>query len=89
MNKDEIFYVISFDSTHHAIKAEKLLKEQNLSIKMMPTPREITASCGLSIRFESENLLEVEDIINKEKLAVKGKYKMERKDGLRTAEKID
>ena len=85
----ENFYVISFDSTHHAIKGEKLFKDVNLNIRMMPTPREITASCGLSIRFEVGDLEEVEDIINQEELAVKGKYKMKREDGVRSAQKIE
>ena len=86
---DEKFYVVSFDSTHHAIRAEKLFKESNLNVRMMPTPREITASCGLSIRFEESNLEEVEEIIAKEDLNVKGKYEMNRQDGVRTAQKID
>lgn len=86
---DEKFYVVSFDSTHHAIRADKLFKEHNLNVRMMPTPREITASCGLSIRFEEADLEEVEEIINKEDLDVKGKYEMNRKDGVRTAQKID
>ena len=86
---DEKFYVVSFDSTHHAIKAEKLFKEYNLNIRMMPTPREITASCGLSIRFEQADLEEVERIISDEGLNVKGKYEMNRTDGVRTAQKID
>lgn len=85
----ENFYVVSFDSTHHAIKAEKLFKEHNLNIRMMPTPREITASCGLSIRFEAADLSEVESIIEKENLLVKGKYKMTRTEGVRSAEKLD
>lgn len=85
----ENFYVISFDSTHHAIKAEKLFKEHNLNIRMMPTPREITASCGLSIRFEAADLGEVEDIIKNEELAIKGKYELKREDGVRTAKKLD
>lgn len=85
----ENFYVISFDSTHHAIKAEKLFKDVNLNIRMMPTPREITASCGLSIRFESGDLEQIEDIISKEELAVKGVYEIKREEGVRSANKID
>lgn len=86
---EENFYVISFDSTHHAIKAEKLFKEHNLNIKMMPTPREITASCGLSIRFEAGDLEEVGEIISKEELLVKGKYEITRKEGVRSAQKLN
>ncbi len=47
---DKEFYVIAFDSTHYAMKAEKLLKSK-FQIEMIPTPREISASCGLSIKF--------------------------------------
>ena len=42
-------YIISFKSTHYAIMAENKLKHYNIVI--MPTPREITANCGLSIGF--------------------------------------
>lgn len=55
------FYIISFNSTHHAIRMEKLLSDCGLKIMTLPTPREIAASCGLSIKFELEDL----DIINK------------------------
>lgn len=44
------FYIITFDSTHHAIQTEKLLKK-TFKVEMIPTPREISASCGLSIKF--------------------------------------
>lgn len=39
--------IISFNSTHHALKASKLLPEGEI----IPTPRKISASCGLSIRI--------------------------------------
>ncbi|MBF8982301.1 DUF3343 domain-containing protein [Lutibacter sp. B2] len=44
------FYVIAFESTHHALKVESMLKNE-FKIEMIPTPREISASCGLSIKF--------------------------------------
>ena len=65
--KNKIFYCLTFDSTHYAIKTEKKLKEKNLEVSIIPTPREISASCGLSIKFlEGEresvcNLLDSED----------------------------
>lgn len=86
---EDIFYVVSFDSTHHAIKGEKLLKEHNLNIRMMPTPREITASCGLSIRFEEIELEEVKSIIDESGLSIKGIYEMRREQGVRMAQQIN
>ena len=86
---EEKYFVISFDSTHHAIKGEKLLKESNINVKMMPTPREITASCGLSIRFENEDFEKIEDIIKDSELSIKGIYEMKRVEGVRLAQKIN
>lgn len=61
MNSNE--YLISFESTHYAIMIEKKLKEL-YKVNMIPTPREITASCGLSIKFSNEDLNGVESILS-------------------------
>lgn len=47
------YYLITFASTHLAIKAERTLKEQH-RLTMIPTPRELSASCGLSLMLEAE-----------------------------------
>ncbi|MDW7670717.1 MAG: DUF3343 domain-containing protein [Bacillota bacterium] len=47
-------WLLVFDSTHHAIAAEYRLKEAALpaaAFQIIPTPRQITASCGLSLLF--------------------------------------
>jgi len=49
------FYVVTFDSTHKAIKTEKITKEK-LDVELIPTPREISASCGLSLKFKEEHI---------------------------------
>ncbi len=49
------FIAIAFDSTHLAIKVERRLKGI-IEIEMIPTPRSITASCGLSIKTSGEKL---------------------------------
>jgi len=52
-------YIIVFKSTHYAIMSEKKLKA--FRIQMIPTPREITASCGLSIEFDMVDGKEILD----------------------------
>ncbi|HLR36267.1 MAG TPA: DUF3343 domain-containing protein [Tissierellales bacterium] len=87
--KKEDFGVVTFESTSHAIRGEKSLKEENIKIKTIPTPREITSSCGLSIRFNLEDLNTIENVIESNKLAISGIYKMI-KEGLKyTVEKIN
>jgi len=88
MNK-ELFYVVTFQSTHHAIKGEKYFKESNLAIKTIPTPREITASCGLSIKFSMEDIKTIEEIIKAQDLSIEGIYEIEKIGFKKSAKKID
>jgi len=81
------FYVISFESTHYAIMVEKLLKD-NFKIYVIPTPREITASCGLSIRFSKGDLDSIKDILQNNDIDTTkmGIYKVSKEK--RTSEQI-
>lgn len=47
------YYLITFESTHLAIRTERLLKER-FAVTMIPTPRDLSASCGLSLMLETE-----------------------------------
>ena len=42
------FYVISFENTHSAMEAQKALRPQ-YAITVIPTLREISQSCGISV----------------------------------------
>lgn len=42
-------YLVAFDSTQQALLAEKRLKAEERVCKIIPTPREVDASCGISI----------------------------------------
>ena len=84
------FYVVSFNSTHHAIRTEKLLLAENLKIMTLPTPREIAASCGLSIKFELEDLEKVNSIMKENSLERRGIFHIKKDDsGVRVAVKIE
>lgn len=59
-------WLLVFNSTHHAMAAESRIKGarlENVTFQTIPTPRQITASCGLSLLFqgavETELILEV------------------------------
>lgn len=84
------FYVIAFESTHYAIMIEKKLKDR-YDIQTIPTPREITASCGLSIRFKEEILQDIiNELINENvDMSLLNIYKIVRIDSKRKAEKVN
>lgn len=87
--KREDFGVVTFESTSHAIRGEKSLKGEDIKIRTIPTPREITSSCGLSIKFNLEDLDIIKDVIEFNKLEINGIYKII-KEGLKyTVKKIN
>jgi len=54
-----MYYVITFANTHSAITTQSYL-EKSARISIMPTLREISAGCGISIRFlpeEKDNVM--------------------------------
>lgn len=62
--KTDGYYILAFDSTHHAIEVEGRLKQRKLEAEMVPTPRDIDASCGLSIRFPGHNLERIRSLVD-------------------------
>ncbi len=48
------FYVILFDSTHQALRAEAALKEAGIPHAVVNTPREFSVDCGISLRIGTE-----------------------------------
>lgn len=85
----EEYGVVTFNSTHHAISGEKIFKDNNIVFKTIPTPREITLSCGLSILFSLEDLLKVKELCNSNVLSVKGVYRYIIQDREKRIEEIE
>ncbi|MHB8172252.1 MAG: DUF3343 domain-containing protein [Thermincolia bacterium] len=59
------YCVISFFSTQHALVGEKILKEEGMAFILIPTPREISASCGLSVKLSCSDTQSALDILAK------------------------
>lgn len=77
MNR-EVFNLVTFNSTHSAIRAERELLNEGLKVKVIPVPTEITASCGLSIRMDLEDLEKVKKVLKDNDIEVSGYYYVEK-----------
>ncbi len=86
--RKEMYGLITFKSTHHTIQAEGFLKDRGLQFKTIPTPREITRSCGLAILFTLDDLNIVEDVINEKTITIESVYKFTKSKQKNSAEKI-
>lgn len=67
--------ILSFESTHRAIFSEKILKKE-LDVETIPTPREISSECGISIKFEIDDYERVRELINENQLKIDGCYEI-------------
>jgi hypothetical protein len=47
----ESYTAILVYSTSHAIRIEKMLKEQKVVGKLIPVPRQLSSDCGVCIRI--------------------------------------
>ena len=48
------YYLLSFESTHAAMAAQRGLAGR-LSVQVVPTLRQVSASCGISLRVEERD----------------------------------
>lgn len=45
--------LMTFHSTHHALLSDRLLEESGVAKDLIPTPRQFSAGCGLSLLLHS------------------------------------
>ena len=57
-------YVLTFQSTHNALATEKILKNKDFEVELIPTPRQISAECGFSLLMENVDLEKIKDNTN-------------------------
>jgi len=51
----EEYGVILTFSTGHSVRAEKVLVEAGIDVKMIPVPRHISSDCGTALRIRSSD----------------------------------
>ena len=64
--------VITFPTTSAAMAMEKLCKEQGLPGRLIPTPRELTADCGMAWCAPPGAAEELRSLIRSRNLAYEG-----------------
>jgi hypothetical protein len=52
MNQKHQYSVMLFKAVSYVLKAEKILKKEGLTHKLIPVPKHISSDCGICLRFE-------------------------------------
>lgn len=81
MTTNEI--IATFDNTHHALRFEKTLKENQIKLTVMPVPREVSASCGLSVKFSIDDFSSIKELTGANEILVKKFYEILMEEGRR------
>ena len=69
--------VAIFHSLHRVMKAEKILQGQQISFLLIPVPRQLSADCGMALRFSFAIRQTVEDILDQAGLVISELWLME------------
>lgn len=79
------YLVLTFESTHAAMAAQKYLKDKVRHV-VMPVPRCISASCGIAVRVELEEQNALTAALGAEFPVEKQSYRLYRVDAQDNAE---
>lgn len=76
-------YIIIFTNTHQALKCESFFEENNLYMRVLPTPSYITNSCGISIGIKEENFIKTMEMIHTNDIHYKNIFDIKNKQILK------
>lgn len=76
---DEIFGIAAFRSRQQVLRFESALKRAGVRVGVVTTPRDVSAGCGLSVRFDMQNAQDVKNVYMQSRPSnLIGFYKVER-----------
>ncbi len=81
------YYIAVFESTNHALRFEKVIKGGGFDINVMPVPREITVSCGISAKIKTGDIEGVMELAVAKDLKISGYYHVELQNGKKSYSK--
>jgi hypothetical protein len=70
-----MYWLVAFDSTHHALRAEAELEAAGYEIDIRPTPKSITAGCALSIDFLPQDFEHIQQLLAIKEIQVRGFFR--------------
>lgn len=81
--------VLAFKSTSQALKAERVLKEAAADFLLIPTPRQISASCGLAVKVAPKDIETARAALLAGKVEIEGTYRIDTGAGRSLAERLE
>lgn len=71
-------YYILFSNFTSGLALETLLKKEKIKYTIVPTPRELTVSCGICIQYEKQDEEEIRKLIEDNSISTLGFHSLEK-----------
>ena len=68
--------VVLFHTTSAALRAEKTLFKDGLTVRLIPTPREFSSDCGIALRFDWDQAERVRALLGGARVEIVALYPM-------------
>jgi hypothetical protein len=68
--------LVTFDSIHQVLRAEKLLLASGLRVDTYPVPREVSSDCGIALDVRCEDMTEILEQLAIKSLEPEGTYRL-------------
>lgn len=68
--------VLLFHTTSATLRAEKVLKQAGMRVRLIPTPREFSSDCGIALRFEEAQGEAVCERLHQAGVEISGRYSL-------------
>jgi hypothetical protein len=75
-----VYAVITFHTTHFALKAKRVLDKTGKKPEMIPVPREFSSNCGFCCKVPWTEKDEIEKILIDNRVEIDRIYRWERDD---------
>jgi hypothetical protein len=72
-------YILTFDSVHFVMRAEKVLSKRDIKVRLIPTPREISSDCGMAIEIVCEDIEETRKLLKTHDCRLTGVHNLPQK----------
>lgn len=83
------FDVVTFASTSAALKAERVMKESGRMFVIIPTPREISTSCGLSLKVAPGDLEDACMILKTSEVGIENVFQLRMEGNIRSVTQLN
>lgn len=74
------YCVVTFHITQHALAFEKKMLANQVDVKLMPVPRQVSSSCGTAARVDCEMKEEILAFCEENKMEIEGFFEIEKEE---------